>query len=85
MSHTPWASVSVCEEGGPPREEHAAARGGVPLHLRRNQLPSLWHGGPGPRVILLGRQFLGAEKLYRRSGQYYASSSQPQKTEKVNF
>jgi hypothetical protein len=53
-----------------------------PFH---NQLPSLWHGVPDPRVILLERQFLGAEKSYRRSGQYYTPSSQPQKTEKVNF
>jgi hypothetical protein len=36
-SHSPWASVSVCEEGGPPREERTA----TPLRLRRNQQPSL--------------------------------------------
>jgi hypothetical protein len=47
-SHALGASVSECEEGEPPREEHAAARGGAPLHLRRNQLPSLWHEGLGP-------------------------------------
>jgi hypothetical protein len=80
-SHTPWASVSECEEGEPPREERTAA----PLHLRRKQQTSLWHGGPGPRVILLGRRFLGAEKSNRRSRQYRVSLSPPQKTEKVNF
>jgi hypothetical protein len=32
-SHIPWASVSECEEGEPPREEQAAAHGSVPLHL----------------------------------------------------
>jgi hypothetical protein len=57
-SHTPWASVSVCEKGEPPREERTA----VPLHLRRKQRTSLWHGGPGPRVILLGRRSPCAKK-----------------------
>jgi hypothetical protein len=33
--------VFECEEAEPPREEHAAARGGAPLHLRRKQRPSL--------------------------------------------
>jgi hypothetical protein len=42
-------------------------------------------GGPGPRVILHGRRFLGAEKSNRRSHQYRASSGPPQKIEKVNF
>jgi hypothetical protein len=41
MSHTPWAFVSECEKGEPPREEQAVARGSVPLHLCRNQRPSL--------------------------------------------
>jgi hypothetical protein len=85
MSHTPWASTSVSGEGEPPCEEQATACGSAPLHLRRNQQPSLWHGGPGPRVILHGRRFLGAEKSNRRSRQYRASSGPPQKTEKVNF
>jgi hypothetical protein len=38
-----------------------------------------------PRVILLGRRSLGAEKSNRRSRQYRASSGPPQKTKKVNF
>jgi hypothetical protein len=80
-SHTLWVSVSVCEEGEPPRKERTAA----PLHLRRNQQPSLWHGGPGPRVILPGRWFLGAEKSNRRLRQYRVSSGPQQKIEKVNF
>jgi hypothetical protein len=42
-------------------------------------------GGPGPRVILLGRRFLGAEKSNHRSRQYRASSGPPQRTKKVNF
>jgi hypothetical protein len=65
-SHTPWASGSVCREGEPPREEHATACGNAPLHLRRKQWPSLWRGGPGPRVILLGRRPPCAEKANRR-------------------
>jgi hypothetical protein len=85
MNHASWASVSECEEGEPPREEHVVARGGVPLHLRRNQLPSLWHGGLGPRVILLGHWFLGIEKSNRCSRQYCAPSGLSQKTEKVKF
>jgi hypothetical protein len=36
-SHTLWASVSVCEEGEPPREERTVA----PLHLRQKQRTSL--------------------------------------------
>jgi hypothetical protein len=43
-SHTPWVLVSEYEEGEPPRKERTAA----PLHLRRKQRTSLWHGGPGP-------------------------------------
>jgi hypothetical protein len=62
-SHTPWASVSECEEGEPPREERTAA----PLHLRRKQQTSLWHGGPGPRVILLGRLSPRAKKANRHA------------------
>jgi hypothetical protein len=38
-------------------------------------------GGLGPRVILLGRRFLGAEKSNRHSRQYRASSRPPQKAE----
>jgi hypothetical protein len=57
-SHTPWVSVSVCEEGEPPCEERTA----VPLHPRRKQRTNLWHGGPGPRVILLGRRSPSAKK-----------------------
>jgi hypothetical protein len=56
----------VCGEGEPPCEEHATARGSVPLHLRRKQQPSLWRGGPGPRVILFGRWPPCAEKANRR-------------------
>jgi hypothetical protein len=37
MSHTPWASVSVCEEGELPREERTVA----PLHPRRKQRTNL--------------------------------------------
>jgi hypothetical protein len=66
------------------REERASAYGSVSLCLCQNQQLSPWHKGPGPRVILLGRRFLGAESN-RRSRQYRASSGPPQKTEKVNF
>jgi hypothetical protein len=62
-SHTPWASASLCGEGKPPREEHATACGSASLHLRRKQRTSLWHGGPGPRVMLLGRWPPCAEKV----------------------
>jgi hypothetical protein len=75
----------VCGEGEPTREERATACGSAPLRLRQNQQPSPWHKGPGPRVILLGRRFLGAEKSHRRSRQYRSSTGPPQKTEKVNF
>jgi hypothetical protein len=47
-SHTPRASTSVCGEGEPPRKEHTTSYGSVPLHLRRNQQPSLCRGGSGP-------------------------------------
>jgi hypothetical protein len=67
------------------REERASAYGCAPLCLRQNQQPSPWHKGLGPRVILLGRRFLGAEKSNRRSCQYRASSGLPQKTVKVKF
>jgi hypothetical protein len=40
-SHTAGVLVSECEEGEPPREERTAARGSVPLHLRRKRRPSL--------------------------------------------
>jgi hypothetical protein len=40
-SHTAGVRVSESEEGEPPREERTAARGSVPLHLRRKQQPSL--------------------------------------------
>jgi hypothetical protein len=76
--------VPEYEEGEPPREERASAYGSASLCLRQNQQPSPWHKGPGPRVILLGRRFLGAEKSHRRSRQYRTSSGPP-KTEKVNF
>jgi hypothetical protein len=67
-----WTSLS--------REEYATAYGSAPLHLRRNRQPSLWHGGPGPQVILLERRFLGAEKPNHQSRLYRASSGPPQKT-----
>jgi hypothetical protein len=51
----------------PPREEHATACGSVPLHLHRKHRTSLWHGGPGPRVMLFGRRPLCAEKANRRT------------------
>jgi hypothetical protein len=75
----------VCGEGELPHEEHTTACGSASLHLCRNQQPSLWRRGPVPRVTLLGRRFLGAEKSNRRSRQYRASLGPPQKTEKVNF
>jgi hypothetical protein len=75
----------MCGEGEPPREEHATVCSNAPLHLRRNQQPSLLHRGPGPLVILHGRRFQGAEESNRRSRQYRASSGPPQRTEKVNF
>jgi hypothetical protein len=56
----------VCGEGEPPREEHATVCGSASLHLRRKQRPSPWRGGPGPRVILLGRWSPCAEKANRR-------------------
>jgi hypothetical protein len=55
------------------------------ISTARNKRPGLWHEGPDPRVILLGRQLLGAEKANRRLCQCRASSGPPQKTEKVNF
>jgi hypothetical protein len=60
---------------------HATACGNAPLHLCRKQRPSPWHQDPGPRVILHGRWFLGAEKSNHHSRQYHASSGPPQKTE----
>jgi hypothetical protein len=81
-------SVPGCEEGKPPHtlEKRTAAHGSVPLHLRRKkQTAQSLARGLGPRVILFGRQFLGAEKANRRSRQYCASSGPPQKTEKVIF
>jgi hypothetical protein len=73
----------VCGEGEPTREERITACGSAPLRPRRNQQPSLWHGGLGPRVILLGHRYLCTEKSHRRSRQYRASSGSPQKTEKL--
>jgi hypothetical protein len=64
---------------------HPYAYGSASLRLRQNQQLSPWHKGLGPRVILLGRRLLGAEKSHRRSRQYRASSGPPQKTEKVKF
>jgi hypothetical protein len=61
-SHTPWASVSKCEDGEPPHEERTV----VPLHLCQKQRTSLWHGGLGPRVILLGRRSPSAKKANHR-------------------
>jgi hypothetical protein len=75
----------VCGEGEPTHEECASAYGIASLRLCQNQQPSPWHKGPGPRVILLGRWFLGAYKSHRRSRQYHASPGPPQKTEKMNF
>jgi hypothetical protein len=75
----------VCGEGEPTREERVTACGSAPLCLRQNQQPSPWHKGPGPRVILLGRRFLGTEKSHCRSRQYRSSLGPPQKTEKVKF
>jgi hypothetical protein len=60
-SYTAGALVSECGEGGPPRKERIA----VPLRLHRKQEPSLWHGGPGPRVILFGCRPPCAEKVNR--------------------
>jgi hypothetical protein len=68
--HAPDVPVPKYEEGEPPREERASAYSSAPLRLRQNQQPSPCHKGPGPRVILLGRRFLGAEKSHRRSRQY---------------
>jgi hypothetical protein len=75
----------VCGEGEPTREERTIAYGNAPLRPRRNRQPSPWRKGPGPRIILLGRRFLGAEKSHRRSRQYRVSSGPLQKTKKVNF
>jgi hypothetical protein len=83
--HAPGPPVSVCGEGEPTREERTIACGGAPLRPRRNRQPSLWHGGLGPRVILLGCQFLGTEKSNHHSLQYRASTKPPQKTKKLNF
>jgi hypothetical protein len=55
------------------------------ISAARNKRASLWHEGPGPRVILLGCWFLGAEKSNRRSRQLCATSGPPQKTKKVIF
>jgi hypothetical protein len=71
----------MCEGGEPPRKERTVA----PLHLHQKQRASLWHGGPGPRVILPGHRFLGAGKSNRRSRPYHVASGPRQKTEKVNF
>jgi hypothetical protein len=83
--HVPSVPISVCEDGQPTREERATACGSTPLRSCQNRQPSLWHGGPGPRVILLGRRFLSTEKSNRHSRQYRASSRPLQETEKLNF
>jgi hypothetical protein len=83
--HTLGVLVREYEEGEPTREERAATRGSTPLHLHRNQRPSLGRKGLGLRVILLGRRFLGAEKSNRRSQQYCAPSVPLQEDKKVNF
>jgi hypothetical protein len=83
--HVPSAPISVCEDGQPTREERATACGSTPLRSYQNRQSSLWHGGPGPRVILLGRRFLSTEKSNRHSRQYRASSRPLQETKKLNF
>jgi hypothetical protein len=83
-SHTPRTSANVWGEGELPREEHITSCG-VPLLLHRNQQPKLCREGLGPRVTLLGRRFLGAEKTNCHSHQYRAFLGPPQKIEKVNF
>jgi hypothetical protein len=60
-------------------------RGCVPPRLRCNRWSNLWHGGLDPHVMRPARQFLGVEKLHRRSRQYRVSSGPSQKTEKINF
>ena len=37
----------------------------MPLRLHRKQRPRLWHGGPGPRVMLHGHWSRGAKKVNR--------------------
>jgi hypothetical protein len=61
-SHSAGVRVSECKEGEPPRKERTA----VLLHIHRKQQPNLYHGGPGPRVILLGRRSPSAKKANRR-------------------
>jgi hypothetical protein len=60
-------------------------RGCVPPRLCCSQRSNLWHGGPGPHVMHLAHQILGAEKPHRRSRQYHVSSGLSQRTEKINF
>jgi hypothetical protein len=60
-SHTTGVLVSRCGEGEPPRQEQIV----VHLRLHRKQQPSLWHGDPGPRVILFGSRPPCAEKANR--------------------
>jgi hypothetical protein len=65
-----------CEEGESPRPTVKKAnhrtrsvlpsRSSVPPRLCRNQRSNLWHGGLGPHVMHLARQFLCAEKANRR-------------------
>jgi hypothetical protein len=45
---------SGCEEGEPPREERAAARGSAPLHLRRNNGPVYDMGAQAHNSYSLG-------------------------------
>jgi hypothetical protein len=75
----------VCGDGEPTREERITTCGSAPLLPRQYRQPSLWHGGPGSRVTLLGRRFLSTEKSNCRSRQYHASSGPLQKTKKLNF
>jgi hypothetical protein len=49
-SHPPWASVSVCEEGEPPREEQTAAS----LHLFKSSGPTSATGARAHESYSLG-------------------------------
>jgi hypothetical protein len=50
MSHAPWASVSVCEEGKSLREERTAG----PLHLRQKSGPASDTGARAHESYSLG-------------------------------
>jgi hypothetical protein len=74
MSHTPWSSVSVCEEGEPPREERTTA----PLHLHRKQRTSLWHGARAHESYSLGVGLhVRRRRTTTRGANRRASSSPP--------